>query len=298
MQPVVQTFKTLLLREWMQHRFGWLLLGGIPLAIMIPLMIFGTIEFGQVPPPPGMMALMFTGGYVGLLMALAGGSVAIQTPGLARRDVQDRSIEFWLSLPTSHSASIGATLVSNWLLMPLMVLGMALAGGMVAALIAVVRVHGAGGLGQLHWGELVMVLGLGGARLALGVVLAMLWVSPLLMGAMVSSVGLKRWGVPLFGAVVGIGGLILDKVYHQPVVLETVADLFTHFIWAVLPSHLGTLDMEGAVIGQASLAWLPGWLRSDALMVLGDLGSPLFAGAMAVSAGCFALLVWLRSRGG
>ena len=47
-------------------------------------------------------------------------ALLIQTPGLARRDRQDRSIEFWLSLPTSHAASVAAPVLMHLVLVPLL----------------------------------------------------------------------------------------------------------------------------------------------------------------------------------
>ncbi|MFO1340890.1 MAG: hypothetical protein U1F53_22165 [Burkholderiaceae bacterium] len=284
-------FKTLLLREWMQHRLGWLLLGGVPLAIMLPLMSFGTVQVGGDGgiPSPGMVALMIGAGYVYFLLVLAGGVVAIQAPGLARRDRQDRSIEFWLSLPTSHTASVGATVLMHLLLLPLLALGMAAVGAVLAGLIAVVRVHGAGGLMQMPWGTVMVVAVVALARLALGVVLGVLWLSPLLLGAMAASAWLKRWGVPLVAAVLGVGGLLLDKLYDMPFVFETIGNLFQRFAAAVTPRDanisLGT-----------PLDALPAWLWGDALRALGELGSPLFFGAIATAAACFALLVYRRTR--
>ena len=285
------TFKTLLLREWMQHRLGWLLLGGVPLAIMVPLMSFGTIHFGDEGqlPSPGLVALIVGAGYVYFLMLLAAGAVTIQAPGLARRDRQDRSIEFWLSLPVGHTASVGATVLMHLLLLPLLALGMAAAGAVIAGLIAVVRVHGAGGLLQVPWGTVMVVGAAALARMALGVVLGVLWMSPLLLGAMAASAWLKRWGVPLVAAVLGVGGLVLDKVYDQRFVFETIGGLFQHFAAAVTP--------QGADMSMNTpLGVLTGWLWGDTLRVLGDLGNPLFFGAIATAAACFALLVYRRTR--
>ena len=293
----MNTFKTLLLREWMQHRFGWLLLGSVPLAIMIPLMTFGTIQFDHEPPSTGLLALMMFAGYTLFLLALAGSAVAFLAPGLVRRDVQDRSIEFWTSLPTSHTASVGATLVLNLLLMPLLVLAMAAVGGMVHALIVVVRVYGVAGLGQIPWGALLPVLLAGLARLALGVVLGVLWASPLLLGAMAASAWLKRWGVPALGAVLGFGGLILDKAYNMPFVFDTIGALGHHFFWAVVPTGMGNADFEGKPWPGGQLSAFPAWIWQDTKLVLADLASPLFVGAIATAAACFALIVYRRARG-
>ena len=286
----MQTFKTLMLREWMQHRMGWLLLGSVPFVIMVPLMIFGQVHFGDTPPPPGFVALAIAFGYIFFLLALGAAVVAIQAPGMVRRDRQDRSIEFWLSLPASHSVSVGATVLMHLLAMPLLLLGLAAVGSPVAALIGEMRIHGAGALGQLPWAATVMVFVAGVARLALGIVLAMLWLSPLLLAMMVASAWLKRWGVPVLGAVIGFGGLILKEVYHQPFVFDVVDSLFGHACEALLPQNIDPS-------GDAPSMKLAQMVGADALRALGDLAQPSFLAGLLVAAGCFAVLVWHRSRG-
>lgn len=292
----MKTFKTLLLREWMQHHFGWLLLGCVPLLIMVPLMIFGQIELGAEVPPPGLIALGFAAGYTGFLMALAGLVVGFQAPGLARRDQQDRSIEFWVSLPAGHVQSVGATVLMNLLLMPLMLLGLAVVGGVLAGMLAVLRVHGLAGWGALPWGTLLTVFLAGVPRLALGLVLGMLWLSPLLMLGMAASAWLKRWGVPVLAAVIGLGGLFLREAYDQPWLLDGVAELFTHFGWAVVPTGLGTMDFEGSPWPAGNLAQFGAWIWKDTQLVLGDLASPLFAVALVVAAIGFGLVVLRRMK--
>jgi len=286
----MQTFKTLLQREWMQHRFGWLLLGAVPFAIMVPLMSFGTIQFGDgSPPPPGMVTLIVAMGYIFFLLVLAGGAVAIQAPGLARRDWQDRSVEFWLSLPVGHTQAVGATVLMNLLVMPLLLLGLAAAGSPVAGLIAEARVNGIASLAQVPWTIVVTVFVAGIARLVLGIVLTALWLSPLLLGAMAASAWLKRWGVPALAAVLGLGGLLLAKGYDQPIVLNVIGDVFRNAARAVVPM---ILDDKAA----PALTLVPGMLGRDALEALGDLAQPQFVAGLVVAAACFALLVWRRAR--
>jgi hypothetical protein len=285
----MQTFKTLLLREWMQHRFGWLLLGGVPFVIMVPLMAFGQMQFGDGTPPPGWVALVIAFGYVFFLMVLAGGAMAIQAPGLARRDRQDRSIEFWLSLPVGHTEAVGATLLMHLLAMPLLMLALAAVGSPVAALIAEARLHGVDSLGQVPWGAVLAAFAAGIARLALGIVLGVLWLSPLLLGAMAASAWLKRWGVPVLGAALGLGGLILDKAYDQAIVFDLIGNQFRHFTQAVFPRSI-------EIGGNDALGQLPRWIGHDVLTVLGQLAQPAFIGGLVIAAGCFGLLVLRRAR--
>ena len=108
-------FRTLLLREWMQHRRGWQVLMAVPLVVLALVAVFGTLhvqvedlDVGPDAPGPLPMALAAVAGVGMLSLGLAWAASMLQSPGLARRDVQDRSIEFWLSLPTSHS-SIAST---------------------------------------------------------------------------------------------------------------------------------------------------------------------------------------------
>jgi ABC-2 type transport system permease protein len=285
----MQTFQTLLKREWMQHRLGWLLLGGVPFAIMLPLMSFGSIQFGDgAPPPPGLVALIIAFGYIYFLLILAGGAIAIQTPGLARRDRQDRSVEFWLSLPIGHSEAIGATVLMHLLVMPLLLLALAAAGSPIAALIAELRVHGSSAFVEMPWITVATVFAVGLLRLALGIVLGMLWLSPLLLAAMAASAWLKRWGVPALLAVFGLGGLILDKGYGQPIVFDLVAEQFANFGRAVVP--LGLEHLPGQ-----SVPGLSHWLWHDTLGALGDLANLHFVGGLVVAAACFGLLVWRRA---
>lgn len=285
----MQTFQTLLKREWMQHRLGWLLLGGVPFAIMVPLMSFGSIHFGDTAPPPGMVTLIIAFGYIYFLLVLAGGAIAIQAPGLARRDRQDRSIEFWLSLPIGHTEAVGATVFMHLLVMPLLLLALAAAGSPVAALIAELRVNGASALGDMPWGTVAIVFMAGLARVALGIVLGMLWLSPLLLAAMAASAWLKRWGVPALLALLGVGGLILDKGYQQPIVFDVLAEQFANFGRAVVPLGIETLP-------GGSMSGLAAWLGRDAIGALAELASLRFVLSLAVAAACFALLVWRRAR--
>lgn len=297
----MQTFKTLLLREWMQHRFGWLLLAGIPMAIMLPLLSLGTIQVGENGhlPPPLVIAVTFAAGYLAFLMVLIGGSVAIQAPGLARRDRQDRSIEFWLSLPTSHSASVGATVLMNVWLLPLVAFGISAVGAAICALIAVLRVHGADGLLQMSWGTLASLLLMGAARLGLGMVLGTLWLSPFILAAMALSAWLKRWGVAVGAGVLLIGSQVLDKVYHQPWLIEQLAQQMEHAGWALLPTMQGRQDFDLDKSGSVSqlLGDMGHWIAQDTLLALGDLATPRFIVTLMLTAAFFGLMVLRRARG-
>jgi len=303
----MQKFKTLLLREWMQHQRGWLVLLALPLLLVVGFGLFGQLHFdmedGQpdLPLPMGAWAAA-TLGTAGLTLLLAWAASLIQAPGLARRDMQDRSIEFWLSLPVSHSQSLGATLLMHLVLWPCLALLVGVAGGLLASLLIVSKLFGIGAWFSLPWGALVPALAMLVLRLMLGMVLATLWLSPLILGTMAASAWLKRWGLPVVvGGIVG-GGLVLEKVYGNPIVWQTLQLLGERASQALMVADRSGGGPKGLVIHSDSdlegvLGIVPGWLLHDAGSALAQLASPAFLAAVAVAVLAFGAL-WLRRQRG
>lgn len=286
---------TLLLREWMQHKRGWLIT-----ALAPPLLFLALLPFGQVHGLPydgfvtGLIVVMAT---TLALLAIAGMSAAFQLPGLARRDVQDRSIEFWLSLPSGHTESLMATMLAHVLLAPLaaVVLGFGL-GHVIAAALTLKSV-GFAGLAAVPWGQ-VMALALPGVvRIALGVVLALVWLAPLVVLLMAAAAWLKRWAVAAISATLVITCAILPKAYGFVAVRDWL-DLQLTGAWHALLANPKTL-----VDGPAQLADVGGaeawrWAATDVARELQGLLSWQVASGLAIAAGGFYLLVLRRRRGG
>ncbi len=303
-------FHTLLLREWMQHRTGWLVLMGLPTLLALGLSLFDgrgislkvdgdiPVQLDQFTTLPSVLqALGWTVGTVGVALLLVSLTVLAQLPGLARRDQQDRSIEFWRSLPLSHSQSIGATLLMHLLLMPAAVLAAGLLGAQLAVLVTVTLHQGAMAWLQMPWGLLLPSLLLGLVRLWLGLLLAVLWMAPVLLLTMAASAWLQRWAVPVLTAASLLGVYWLDARLPQPVVGPVLTRLGTESLYALLapglfdgPQRIARGDLLNAVNG------LPGALWTDMLQVLGSAASPAFLGALAGGALGFALLVLRRRR--
>ncbi len=298
-------FKTLLLREWMQHRLGWLILLGLPFVLFAAVGLAGgtVVEMEDGAPP---MAITTAGGVIlGLIastLALAWGFALLQSPGLARRDLQDRSVEFWLSLPAGHAESVGATLLAHLLLLPLAALGVGLASGLVLTLPIVGRGFGLDAWWSLPWAALLPAALAVALRLALGIVLATLWIAPLVLLTMAASAWLKRWGVPAVAALLGLGGLVLDQAYGLPVVWQVLGGLAQRAgrsLFAADRSGAG-LHFEGGASADAfaaALGAVPGWCLHDAGEALALLASPAFVAALAVAAAGFALVVVRRRQG-
>ena len=294
-------FMSLLHREWMQHHRGWLILMALPLVLTLVVGLFAELRVnvgGHVATPGALViAVACIAGLAALTFAVSWGAALLQAPGLARRDVQDRSIEFWLSLPVSHLQSLGATLLTHLVLVPWAALAAGLAGGTVASLLLVSKGVGLDAWIGLPWqviapAAIAIVL-----RLALGVLLATLWLSPLILGTMAASAWLKRWGVPVVVGVLAVGGQVLDKFYGISAVWDVLGFISERASQAFIhlePGH----QVENAEQFGAMLAMLPSWLAQDAGNALAQLASPGFLAVLAAGAAAFALLVLRRRRGG
>lgn len=299
-------FATLLQREWLQHRIGWMVITAAPVAIALLLLLVGqvqvsvddadvTVRFGQVPAAVLATGAILGTGVLGFLLAWA--SALMQTPGLARRDRQDRSIEFWLSLPIGHAESLAAPLLAHLLLFPLAALGIGLLAGHAVSLLLVARFLGAGEWLSLPWGAIVLAALATLARVTLGLLLATLWLSPLVLLVMAASAWLKRWGLPALGVGLLLLAGITDRAFGTPVVNDIGRELLARagrsFISGSSPGGLRfTQGSDPAQVLQA----FPAWALQDGWHAIQALASPLLPLALAVSAGCFALLVLRRRR--
>jgi len=292
-------FNTLLLREWMQHHRGWLVMMHAPPLLALLVVPFGTVEIGPGelgPMPAIMLMLMAMAAVPALVLGITAVALLFQATGLARRDQQDRSIEFWLSLPTSHSVSIGATVLMHFVLVPLAAVLIGAVMSQAIGFALVWKGFGANAAFTLPWGTLVSVGAAGLVRALFGVVLACAWLMPLLLLTMAASAWLKRWGAPILALVLSIGHKLLATFYGVTLMGDTVGGLLLNARRAMVHDMLPRV--QGA---DAALAWLddaPHWLLMDGLAALRDLAQPLFVFALVASAACFALLVLRRSRSG
>ena len=286
-------FKTLLHREWMQHHRGWLLLMTLPPALLLVVLLFGgTIQ--AEPNHPLALMILSTVGISGLVLVITWLAVLLQAGGLARRDQQDRSIEFWLSLPVGHAQSLAATLLMHALAMPLLALTIGFASSQLIAQLVVWRVTGSAGWAELPWLTLLpLACGLF-LRAALGVVLATAWMLPLLLVPMACSAWLKRWGVPIAVAGTAILHGLLAKLYGITVIGDTLHGWLVGASRSMISTPPPGWDEHTFSIDTPRI---PGWLFGDAGHSIALMAQPLFLASLVVSAACFGLLV-LRRRAG
>jgi len=299
------TLRGLLQREWLQQRRGWTFFLLAPSLLVLLLAVFGQVQMdvhndaGEPELLVSSQALLLTAGLIGGLMlaglVLASALSLLQASGLARRDVQDRSIEFWRALPVADSLALTAPLLAQLLLLPLAALVVDAAGGVLASAVAVGRTDGLVAWLGLPWGTLALAAVALGLRLALGLVLALLWLSPLLMAAMAVSAWLKRWGLPLLILLLSAGHPLLAKFYGITVIGRTADFLVQeagHAFLAKPPVLRGLPSLDGL------LADLPRLALLDAGAALARLAQPALLLVLATSAVGFALLLWRRQRAG
>jgi hypothetical protein len=290
----------LMRREWLQHRFAWSLMALLPTLLAVLLLGFGEVhvaddERGEHLPTA--LALAALGGGMGLHLVMLWIVALITSAGIARRDHGDRSIEFWLSLPVGHGTSLAVPLLVHLVLVPVAAVGVGLASGVVASFVLVSRVEGSGSWLALPWGALLAgglaILG----RLAAGVVLATLWLSPLLLLMVLLTAWLRRWGLVVLALGLGVGTQVLDKIFGIGGPLAVLSELLTNAGRSVANTSHGSLTVETSGDMAGALAVIPQWAVHDAGQAIALLASPLLVGGVLVAAGCFALLVRWRQAG-
>jgi hypothetical protein len=302
-------FITLVRREWMQHRIGWLI---VMLAPTVLLLLLSLVDGGlridinadavQLPPMRQAPALVQTGLLVlavtGSTLTLALLSLGFQLPGLARRDQQDRSAEFWCALPVGHAKSVAAMLTTQILLLPWLAIAVGMLGGLLAAGVVVVASLGPVAWLTQPWGQLLASAAALLVRLTVGLLLAAAWLSPVLLLTMAAAAWLRRWGVPVVVALSLAGPLVLDKRLAEPVVGPALNRLSSEALQALLRiDAMPSLQLHSADDLAVLLPRLPGLLLHDLAPLLARAATPAFAGALVGGALGFGLLVLRRRRG-
>lgn len=310
-----QRWLTLLRREWLQHRHGWtvvllaptvlvaLALLFFPQAVQVNLDVDSADGVKQSLPPlamlPAALQVMLMGAAVtGLTLVFTLLSLGTQMPGLARRDAQDRTVEFWRTLPVGDAAAIAATLVAHLWLLPIAALLVGAAGSLLLSLAMVAVTHGIGAWLSMPWGALATAGLALLLRLMLGLALAMLWLAPLTLMTMAASAWLKRWGVPTVAGLLVAGTQVVDRRLPVPVVGPALQDLLGHAGQALMhrsPTQGFTANGPSDLV--EALPSLAGWALHDAGTALLGLASPAFGLALVGAAAGFALLVWRRRMG-
>jgi hypothetical protein len=293
----------LMLREWLQHRFAWAMLVLVPLAVSLLLLSLGTIQLdddmrAQMPRDLSVVLTLLTfvisTAAVLLLLGVTSLFIALNSP---RRDHGDRSVEFWLSLPSGHAESLLAPILVHLLLVPAAAL---VVGSLVAIPVSMVTVGRVVGLGEwfaLPWREILPALAALLLRAVAGVPMALLWLLPLVLAAMLSNAYFKRWGLPLLCIALILLSQGLERVFGEPVFADTLGAMLQMSAHSLLGAAGDDLATGPNVLPQETLKALPGWALRDFGAAFANLGRPLLAGVLVASAALFAALWAWRRRG-
>jgi ABC-2 type transport system permease protein len=297
----MERFKTLMLREWLQHRLGWTLLAVIPLLLGLLVASFGSIQVEDDFTALGdrsalLLTLIVTVVGAGMLFVVFVLTALLLMSNLARRDHGDRANEFWHSLPVGHVQALTAPLLVHLLLVPAAGLLLGLVGGWLTSGIAVTRLVGLGAWVALPWGDLLPALLAVCARLLAGLPLAMLWLLPLLLAVILAQAWLRRWGLVALVAGGALVGTVLEQAFGQPVLRQLLGALLSgagrSLTFGVQAEMKTSADVDFA------LSQVAGWAWADLQAALAALASPWFAAAVLLSALLFlALLDWRRRFG-
>ena len=293
----------LMQREWLQHRFAWAMLIGVPLALAVLPLSFAQIEFDaemsgrSAPDLAALVALISIVATTAVLFLLVWVTSLFLMSSLARRDHADRSVEFWLSLPTGHAESLAVPLLVHLVLVPAAALLAGLLGGYAVSFLMVSRFVGVGEWLALPWGALLAGTLSMGVRVIAGLPLATLWLMPLILLAILSNALFKRWGLPVLAVALSLGSVVLQRVFGQPLLGELISALSRGAGLSLAGASGQGMTIDERTSPAQALAEMPAWAAHDLLAALREAASPLFLGALVVSAGLFfAVLLW-RQRG-
>lgn len=298
----MNTLKTLLQREWLQHRFGWMLLALLPTGLGLLAMSFGQVQIDEPPDDPraqAAVAMVAPMAAMGVHLLIVGVTSLIIVAGLARRDHADRSVEFWLSMPTAHAPSFAVPLLTHLVLVPLAALAVGLLSGLAVSLVLVARFVGVADWFALPWGLLLPAALALLARLALGVVLAVVWLSPLILAGVLLTAWLRRWGLVILAVGIGVGSGLMDRLFGQPLPWLLLTGLTERAGRSLINAGGQGMTVDNVEQLDAAIGLVPAWAAADAAAALAMLASPWLAGALVVSALCFwGLVRWRRAGAG
>jgi hypothetical protein len=287
-------FKTLMLREWLQNRWTWLVA-----TAALPALVLVVLPFGEVQLPDKLPVTLVAVAMVCITAlttaAMAWLTTLFMATGLARRDVQDRSIEFWLSLPSTHGEHFGAQYAMHGLLMPLgaMVLGLGL--GFVITPLMLLKWQGWAALGAVDW---TVVLGHVALQVALSSVALLalaLWLAPVVFTLMAASAWVKRLALPLLVVASALLANLPQTAVHVRAFVGRWAELAATPVDGVV-RVFATQNVPHAKLDGSDLQPM---LPMEFLGELArDLATPQFAFGLALTAlAVYLLIIKRRSNG-
>lgn len=297
-----RTLVPLMQREWLQYRFGWILLALIPLGLAVLMVAIGQFEFDQAESAKPNLPLLLSvipaviAPVAMLWIALITGLISVA--GIARRDHGDRSNEFWLSLPIPHAAALGVPVIVHLLLLPAAAMLLGSLAGQLMGVMLVGRVAGAAALAEVPWTASLSVTSTLALRFLGGLPLAVLWALPVVLLIALMNAWFRRWGWVVLAVGLGLLSLFDQLTFGQRWLLEILGQILRRAGQSFMGAG-GVNISVGGTDGVGALLELPALAFNDFVAAVAALASPLFLGGLLFAAGCFALLVrWRRDSSG
>jgi len=287
-------FKTLMLREWLQNRWTWLIAAGSLPALVLLITPFGEVQLPkELPVTLVALGVLCATALVAALIAWV--TTLFTASGLARRDVQDRSIEFWLSLPSQHGEHVGAQYLMHGFVFPVGALFLGLAAGVVLMPLLLLKWQGFSVLGAVDWAWVLARLLPLVALSVLALAAVALWLAPVVFTIMAASAWVKRLALPLL---IVVGALLANLPQTAVHVRAFVGQ------WA----ELAGTPLDGVVRVFATLAVPQAEMNGSDLVPMQpmafmtelarDLATPQFAvGLLLTAVSIYLLIVKRRSNG-
>ncbi|QZA77379.1 hypothetical protein K4H28_13980 [Deefgea tanakiae] len=278
----MQQIKTLMLREWMQHRRSWLLLGlwtpVIAWALLYLVLFYqGMPQFNSVTISDAAKVASFgisAQSSMVLYIALVG--VLLTIPGLPYRDKDDKSLSFWRSLPINEASAVIVPVLMNALLLPLLAIVSAL--GLNVLLSAPLWVSGL--TASMGVNVLLALLGF-----SLQALLVLLWFLPLVLLLALGNSTIRRWGIVivLIGAFM-VQSLLGSLSHYAP------ASRFVDIYFSGLFGVMNQVELERFLATDSTLLMQIGNLLRFAINVP-------FVITLLISGLCLAALILRRKAG-
>ena len=125
----------------------------------------------------------------------------------------------------------------------------------------------------------------------------MMWLSPLILLAMLANALLRRWGLPVLAVALGVSSGVLQGVFGVYALTDVLQRLAKGAALSLAGASGEGVTFSDDKAPDVVLSHLPGWALHDFGAALQNLADPVFVGALVVSAALFALLVAWRTRG-
>ncbi|QLI81308.1 hypothetical protein HZU75_07095 [Chitinibacter fontanus] len=278
----MQQFKTLMLREWMQHRRSWLILGLwspviVWALVYLVLLTQGTPQFSDnIATNSSKIAAWVISAQTSFVLYFSLIGVLFTVPGLPYRDKDDKSLAFWRSLPINERAAVGAPILMHGIVLPLLAITAAIGLNVLLSAPMWITHLSAGQLGVLLAGVFGTILqGL----------LSLIWLLPLVLLLALGNSAVRRWGMVLV-----IIGAAVAQSYLSKMLPSLAASRFVEVYFSGLFGIISHVDFLNLMASPGQAAEQFSFVSSFALNLP-------FVINLAVSALCIGALIWRRQTG-